>query len=256
MQLTPFPILTDLSDAYCVEVADLINRQIYQVVSTTDRTSFLAYKNQALTVCLKSANENLEMSIDFVNGRSKHRRQYGGGKSQPMAKACGLYKHPQWSILDATAGLGRDAFVLASLGASVELCEQHPALYGLLVDAAYRATNDPETSCIINRMTFMHVDACLHLNALSSELAPDVVYLDPMYPERKKSAKIKKEMQILQSLVSHSGKARGLLEVALKKARHRVVVKRPKSAKPLIDQKPNYAVSSVNTRYDVYVCSN
>lgn len=200
---------------------------------------------------MREDNKDLSLNIDFTSGKSRHRLQYGGGKNQPLAKACGLNKHPEWSILDGTAGLAKDAFVLASLGSNIILCEQHPALYSLLIDATQRALDNEETALIAARMKCIHTNSTQYLNELNDK--PDVIYLDPMYPDRKKSAKIKKEMQILQYLVSHSSDDIELFLAALATAVHRVVVKRPKSAAPLNDKPPSYSVSSVNTRYDVYV---
>jgi len=258
LQSIPFPVVTCPSDVHCADIAQLIDLGHFKAVPNTNETSFLSYNQQALTLHLKKENETLSISVDFVSGRSEHRRQYGGGKSQPLAKACGLDKHPSWTILDATAGLGKDAFVLASLGSQITLIEQHPALYGLLADAAHKAKEHVEVSEVIKRMNFIHADACDYLKALSfsdisKQEAPDVIYLDPMYPHRKKSAKIKKEMQVLQSLVGYSEQEKNLFDIALKTAQQRVVVKRPKSAEPLNDKKPSYSVGSVNTRYDVYV---
>ncbi|ORU92853.1 MAG: SAM-dependent methyltransferase [Cycloclasticus sp. symbiont of Bathymodiolus heckerae] len=254
MQENPFPIIVCSAETNCEEVAVLINSSVLQIVSNTNESSYLAYKEQVLTLHVTKNGEHLSVSIDFIHGKSKHRRQYGGGKSQPLPKACGLDKHPDWMILDATAGLGKDAFVLASLGSNIMLCEQHPALYSMLIDAIHRANADEDVCDIVERMTCVFDDASLYLEGCNDSSAPDVVYLDPMYPERKKSAKIKKDMQILQSLVGYSGKESELLEIALKKSKHRVVVKRPKSAPTLNDLKPSYTVSSVNTRYDVYIC--
>ena len=255
MQLTPFPILIDPSDRPCVEIHRLIdNKTLIDRLVKNDRC-FLSYKNERLNINLSANNECLSAAIDFIDGKSKHRRQYGGGKKQPLAKACGLDKHPKWRIFDATAGLGKDAFVLASLGGHVTLCEQHPALYSLLVDALSRAAKDDEVGAIVTHMSCVHYDAVEYLDMVEKtpESRPDVVYLDPMYPDRKKSAKIKKEMQILQALVGHTGDAENLLDQAIQTALHRVVVKRPKSADPLGHHAVSYTVSSVNTRYDVYV---
>ncbi len=204
---------------------------------------------------LRLHDSDLSLCIDFVDGKAKHRRQYGGGKNQPLAKSCGLDKHPEWTILDATAGLGKDAFVLASLGAEITLCEQHPALFGLLADALCRAIQDPGVAAIAKRMSCVHQDSIEYMNECdsSSNKRPDVIYLDPMYPDRKKSAKIKKEMQVLQHLTEHTKGDNELLTEALTTAAHRVVVKRPKSAPSLNDKPASYTVSSVNTRYDVYV---
>jgi 16S rRNA (guanine1516-N2)-methyltransferase len=93
------------------------------------------------------------------------------------------------------------------------------------------------------------------LSSAKSANVPDIIYLDPMYPERKKSASVKKNMQLLQQLLGKDEDTSELLEVALLTARKRVVVKRPKSANPVTDKKPTYQVSSKNTRYDIYVNS-
>jgi len=255
LQSIPFPIVLDQSDRPCAEIRRLIENKTLTDRHAESNNCFLSYKNESLYINLNASNECLSAAIDFIDGKSKHRRQYGGGKKQPLAKACGLDKHPKWQIFDATAGLGKDAFVLASLGGHVTLCEQHPALYSLLTDALSRAAMDDEVGAIVAHMSCVHHDAAKYLAVIEKtpELRPDVVYLDPMYPDRKKSAKIKKEMQILQALVGHTGDAEKLLDQAIQTAVHRVVVKRPKSAKPLGEHAVSYTVSSVNTRYDVYV---
>jgi len=257
LQLPPFPLLLTPLDSPNAEVNKLISSGVYQVIdSVSNESAYLSYEDQALTIQAHVLNKKLSLSIDFSAGKSKHRRLYGGGKKQPLAKSCGLDKHPEWTILDATGGIGRDTFVLASLGANVTLCEQHPALFGLLVDAQGRAEEDADAALIMNRMNCYHQDSINYLKmVLAGDYAvPDVIYLDPMYPERKKSASIKKEMQILQQLVGHSADDGALLDVALRVAGHRVVVKRPKSAQAISCQAASYTVGSVNTRYDVYVC--
>ncbi|MFT6624944.1 MAG: 16S rRNA (guanine1516-N2)-methyltransferase [Cycloclasticus sp.] len=247
-------VITD-NDQPCADVIGLIESGLFEIHNTamglSDKTYYLDFIDNALTLHLKTTEESLDLSIDFTAGKSKHRRLYGGGKNQPLPKACGLYKHPEWHIFDATAGLGRDAFVLASLGASVTLCEQNAALYALLVDAKSRGMDNPDTQHFVSNMDCLFRDAVDYLPALIDN-KPDVIYLDPMYPERKKSAKIKKEMQVLQQLVGHADDQTVLLDVALQTAKHRVVVKRSKSAKSLSDTAPSYTVSSENTRYDVY----
>ncbi|PHS71975.1 MAG: SAM-dependent methyltransferase [Cycloclasticus sp.] len=255
MNFTHFPIVLNTIDEPCQNILGLIDQSKLNLVNIDTSSVYLAYQNKALTLVLNSNKDPLSISIDFALGKAKHRRLYGGGKNQPLPKACGVDKHPGWTIFDATAGLGKDSFVLASLGSQVTLCEQHPALYALLEDAKYRAQNDKEAASIVQCMTLKNHDSIEFLENInkSDSSAPDVIYIDPMYPERKKSAKIKKEMHVLQTLVGHSGEEAQLFETALKVAKHRVVVKRPKSASPLNNTKPSYTVGSVNTRYDVYV---
>jgi 16S rRNA (guanine1516-N2)-methyltransferase len=191
--------------------------------------------------------------VDFEGGKLAHRRKHGGGKGQPLAKAVGLKKSKTPFVLDATAGLGRDAYVLACLGCKVKLIEQSRVIAALLRDALNRAIHSPELAPIIEHMSLVVGDA-IHLMAdLSDKDKPDVVYLDPMYPKRDKSALVKKEMQILQTLIGDSGDSEKLLSAALGCARQRVVVKRPASAPPLEGPTPTMTIHSKNTRYDVYL---
>ena len=258
MSNNAFPIFLSHPD----QVGDQINQLIKKgalllatnALNLDDTPCYLDYKMGALNLHLQTEAESFQLSLNFIEGKSQHRRLYGGGKGQPLAKACGLSKHPEWTVLDATAGLGKDAFVLASLGAEMMLCEQNPVLYALLSDALLRASANEETALIVKRMQTVHVNAIDYLKTLNDipSARPDVIYLDPMYPARKKSAKIKKEMQILQYLVGHSDENVELLDMALQTAKHRVVVKRPKTAAMLNQTPPSFTVSSVNTRYDVY----
>lgn len=251
-----FPIVDSQNDSVCDAIKSLIAEGVFERAETNNGlANYLYFDKNALTYSLQDNNQTLTLSHSFTSGKNKHRQQYGGGKNQPLPKACGLDKHPDWTIFDATAGIGRDAYVLASLGAQVTLCEQHPVLYALLVDALNRAALNEEVKTVVQRMQIIHGNSSDVLNAMPETTVkrPDVIYLDPMYPDRKKSAKIKKEMQILQHLVGHNTQDDLLFETAYATAIMRVVVKRPKTAKSITSIKPSYNVSSENTRYDVYV---
>jgi len=196
--------------------------------------------------------------VDFVGGKMAHRLRFGGGRGQPLARAVGLKGATPPTVVDATAGLGRDAFVLASLGARVTLLERSPVLAALLEDGLRRATLDPQTCDIVEPgMTLIHTNAIRWLRHCEQDQRPDVVYLDPMYPHRDKSALVKKEMRALRRLVGDDTDADTLLHAALGCARRRVVVKRPRTA-PALDgeilagRRPASCVQSKNTRYDLY----
>ncbi|WP_166805141.1 class I SAM-dependent methyltransferase [Nitrosococcus wardiae] len=191
--------------------------------------------------------------IDFVKGAMGYRRRRGEGRQQPLARAIGLKGGACPDVLDATAGLGRDAFVLASLGCQVLLVEQSPIVRALLDDGLERARQAPETAPVATRMTSIQANAIDWMAKLSAQDLPEVVYLDPMYPERTKSALVKKEMRLLRALVGKSENVFLLLEGALKCARQRVVVKRPRLASPVAGLKPDFAIESKNTRFDVYL---
>jgi 16S rRNA (guanine1516-N2)-methyltransferase len=188
--------------------------------------------------------------VDFVSGSANHRRLHGGGKSQAVAKAVGLNKRKDLTVLDATAGLGRDAFVLASLGASVHMHERHPIVHLLLQDGLQRLkeTDDDALQCIAQRMQLHH--GCFQDADFGGGI--DVVYLDPMFPVREKSAKIKKDMAMFHTLVGLDDDADELLSPALEVARHRVAVKRPKGAPFLSGLAPALSLDGKSNRFDIY----
>jgi len=189
---------------------------------------------------------------DFVTGALAHRRQFGGGRGQHIARAVGLKHGATPSVLDATAGLGRDAYVLASLGCRVTLVERSPVIAMLLRDALTRAVNDPATSEVAAHMQLRIGDALALIEQLPEPQRPEVIYLDPMFPERGKRAEVKKEMRLFQRLVGPDEDADGLLAAALRAARKRVVVKRPRLAPALQGPAPTGAVHGKSTRFDIY----
>ena len=204
------------------------------------------------------------VGIQFHQGANNHRRQFGGGKSQLIAKAVGISPGVSPRILDTTAGLAGDAFVFASLGAQVTAVERS-ALLALMLDhakaVAMRSIDTAETMDAslhetLSRLTFINTDSLDYLRSAAGE-TPEVVYLDPMFPARKKSALVKKEMVVLQRLLGETSDVsadneRQLLESALNCASHRVVVKRPRHAKPIAGVEPSYAMQGKSTRFDIY----
>ena len=189
--------------------------------------------------------------VDFVEGAVAHRRKFGGGRGQSIAKAVGLKSGAMPTVVDATAGLGRDAFVLASLGCKVTLIERSPVVAALLQDGLTRAGQDPEIGpWVRERMQLLQGPAVETLLTLTER--PEVIYLDPMFPHKQKSALVKKEMRVFQSLVGPDLDADGLLEPARQLATKRVVVKRPDYAPPLADIATPNAVVTKGHRFDIY----
>ncbi|KMJ46456.1 methyltransferase [Xenorhabdus khoisanae] len=191
--------------------------------------------------------------VDFVAGTMAHRRRFGGGRGEAVAKAVGIKKDYLPSVVDATAGLGRDAFVLASIGCHVRMLERHPVVAALLDDGLQRGYQDEEIGgWLKERMTLIHASSITALTDITPQ--PDVVYLDPMYPHKQKSALVKKEMRVFQSLVGADEDADGLLEPAWALAKRRVVVKRPDYAEPLAGVKASASITTKNHRFDIYSC--
>ncbi|WP_299180669.1 class I SAM-dependent methyltransferase [uncultured Neptuniibacter sp.] len=191
--------------------------------------------------------------VDFISGAVAHRRQYGGGKGQMIAKAIGMKGGIKPSVLDATAGLGKDAFVLASLGCEMTLLERSPIVHALLQDGLERAAQVEEVSDIVQRMTLVQANSIEWMlqQAERGERYP-VVYLDPMFPHNDKSALVKKEMRAFRPVVGDDLDADQLLDAALSIAENRVVVKRPRKAPFLAERKPSLQFEGKSSRYDVY----
>jgi len=191
--------------------------------------------------------------VDFVAGPTAYRRISGLSRRQPIARAIGL-RSGLTRVVDATAGLGRDSFLLACLGCTVTAIERSAVLVALLLDGMERVrkrnTCDHTLHQIIERITLIESDACDGLKNLAC--APDVVYLDPMYPNRNTTAIVKKEMRICRKLVGDDQDIDQLMVVAMDTARKRVVVKRHTHTPPLLSN-PSLCFSGRKVRYDVYL---
>lgn len=217
-------------------------------------------ENAPLALVLTSAHLELRkrdepklggIFVDFVFGAMAHRRKFGGGRGEAVAKAVGIKGGYLPDVVDATAGLGRDAFVLAALGCRVRMLERHPVVAALLEDGLQRGYADSEIGgWLRERLTLLHVASQQALSDIAP--APDVVYLDPMYPHRQKSAMVKKEMRVFQSLVGADEDADALLEPARRLAKKRIVVKRPDYAPPLAGVVTQSAVVTKSHRFDIY----
>lgn len=190
---------------------------------------------------------------DFTSGAVRHRFLYGGGRGQALPRAIGMKGGVNPTVADATAGLGGDAFLLASLGATVTLIEVSPQMHRLLADAMDRARDEGgEVAEVIARMTLLHGDSREILPTLDP--APEVVLVDPMHPERKKSALVKQEMRLIREIVGDNPGAAELMQVALATATKRVVLKWPRLAAPLPGiRKPSHQIVGKSTRYDVFM---
>ena len=195
------------------------------------------------------------IAVNFVSGAMAHRRQFGGGRGEAIAKAVGVKGNYLPTVVDATAGLGRDAFVLASIGCQVTMFERHPVVAALLADGLDRAYQDPTIGQLLQKQLRLIYHSSLHGLSLYQD-KPDVVYLDPMFPHRQKSALVKKEMRIFQQLVGNDLDAEELLEPARRLAKKRVVVKRPDYAPFLANQKPTAEIKTKNHRFDIYTPSD
>lgn len=208
------------------------------------------------TLCLQQTGKGMAgpIAVDFGSAGMRHRHRSGAGEL--LGKAVGLSKKRPLRILDATAGLGRDAFILADLGCEVLLCERDPVVAELLRTGLEAACDRGDTWLgeVAGRMSLHPGD--VRQTKASLMQGVEVIYLDPMFPQRVKSAAVKKEMALLQFLLESdtvSRDADSLLLWALEQDAARVVVKRPARAPSLATREPSHCIKGKSVRYDVYV---
>lgn len=194
----------------------------------------------------------LPLVIDFISGKTAYRRKYGHIGGEAISRAVGIKKGHRPNIVDATAGLGRDAFVLATMGCQVHMIERSDVIAKLLDGALRRAMEDEKIGVLITeKISLTCGDSRQALFQVPFE--PEVIYLDPMFPPKEKSALVKKELRMLQEIVGKDADADELLNVALSRATNRVVVKRPAYANFLTKMTPQTSIKTKKHRFDIYL---
>ena len=189
--------------------------------------------------------DKVEVAVDWNDFKWK-RLAKGAFGSLPLVKAC--LAGQKVNVLDISAGFGKDALVLAYAGAKVDLVERNPLVAALLFDAFERLSN----ARIKSKMSVFFSEAATYLTNLKEH--PDVVFFDPMHPERQKSALVKKNLQCLQQIIPPNDDVLDLIHLARKKCRMRLVVKWPAKIKALLT--PDFSLSGKTIRYDIYLASN
>ncbi len=175
---------------------------------------------------------------------------------EPLAKAAGLRANQRPLVIDLTAGLGRDAWALASTGCRVMAFERHPLVHFLLNDGLARARAHPKTRAIAERITLHLGDARQHEGSFidhNNALTAPIWLLDPMFPERSKSALVKKDMRIFHHLVGEDFDADELFNWARSNPGSRWIVKRPPQAPTLNFEPPALVIESGRVRFDCYL---
>jgi len=206
---------------------------------------YLQFRDGQLRLGRLGAREH-PVAVDFVSSLINPRRG-----PELLLKAIGATPS-RHTVVDATAGLGRDSVILLGAGYKVTMIEENPVAVALLNDALARLRKELATSSHADKIALLAGQAEQVLPTLAQQDGADVIYLDPMFAASGKSALVKKDMQLFQSLLGHGGDAAELLEVALSTAKYRVVVKRAIKAQPLADRQPTLSVSGKAVRFDVY----
>lgn len=267
MELNPFPLKL-FADSTCVleakpwaeqlgaELTVILDRRRELPAAMASATWGLWFDQEGLGLQVNEKPLPAPVRADFVAGAIRWRTQPGRGVAGEMvARACGVRRGATPRVLDATAGLGRDAWILASLGSSVQLCERSPIIAALLASGLARARTVVEVADTANRMQLMTTDAHTVLADLIDMPAaqrPEVVYLDPMFPHREKSALVKLDMRVFRQVVGEDNDADALLALARQVATKRIVVKRPRLAPDLAGLVPHERLLGQSSRFDLY----
>ncbi|MDO4849527.1 MAG: class I SAM-dependent methyltransferase [Coriobacteriia bacterium] len=191
----------------------------------------------------------MELRGDF--SRMLPRLRQGRLQQELLVRAARVRGAEAPTAVDCTAGLGEDSLLLAAAGFRVTLFERDEAICALLADAIARAAKEPQLAEVVGRMTLVGGDSIEGLAELG--FTPDVVYLDPMFPARTKSAAVKKKFQLLHHLEQPCEEEDALVAAALAAGPRKVVIKRPAKGPQLAGMKPSYSIGGKAVRYDVLV---
>ena len=191
------------------------------------------------------------LKCSFIEGPILHRLKYGRGRGQNLAKAVGMKFNKNRNIIDATAGLGYDSFILASIGAKVTLIERSQKMYEILQNGIDEGISfGGEIEKIINRMELLFGDS----KDILPKLTPEVIMIDTMYKDRKKTALVKNNMRLVRDIVGPDSDYIDLLKIALNCATNRVVLKQPRYAEPIKEiRKCSHQILGKTIRYDIFM---
>lgn len=210
--------------------------------------SYLYYKKDRLY--LFNSDSKKEISLDFVESYTRFYKSKGFAKQNPLVKAVGGHSDEKRCLWDMTAGLCNDSLIFLGLGFEVFAFEREKSVYALSLDALLRTQENELLKNIFTHLNIENSDSSGILQ--ENREAPDVIYLDPMYPEKKKSALPSKEMQILQLIASETKMLEEFLLGCIKKARQRVVIKRPLWAKVICQDRLTHSYEGKAVRFDMY----
>ena len=197
---------------------------------------------------LSLTDGSLSLTVDF--SRERKRLSVGNLQREMLVKACRVKGREHPLAVDATAGLGEDSILLAAAGFSVRLYEYDPVIAALLRDGLERAARAPELAETVARMELYEEDSVAALPCLPQP--PDVVLLDPMFPQRQKTALVKKKFQLLQQLERPCENGAELLAAAMAAGPRKIVVKRPIKGEYLAGKKPDHSLEGKAIRYDCF----
>ncbi len=213
---------------------------------------------------LDKLNLNYTDYLNFATPSLIYRLKHGGGGKQAIAKAIKVSRKEPVKVIDATVGFGTDALILASLNCQIYAIEKNPIIAKLLQNRLTNAQNNPFLAPLVKNITLIIGDSRTIIPELveKNQYIPDVIYLDPMFPTKKKTAASSKQIQLLQTIIANSNLSEttcnnlNLLKTCLNYAKKRIVVKRPRISEHLDNIKPNFSLIGKANRFDIYLPTN
>ncbi|MGN1281979.1 MAG: class I SAM-dependent methyltransferase [Succinivibrio sp.] len=239
----------------------LLVQSLLDRISVPDEISDSIVVNVGRQAVLCFADNDIcsnEFTIDLFNDKLLWRLNHSGKNSEPVCRAViGKLSCPV--VFDATAGLGRESMILQSAGANVTMFERNPVIWLLLRSAMVNSENNPDVlASLKNGLPKLAGLGSVKDHYLEGHLnyRPQVVYYDPMFPERKKSALVKKEMRVFHILAGTDPDTLEYANYLCTVATHHLVVKRPKDSPPLelICRRSSF-IDGKACRFDCYFCS-
>lgn len=225
----------------------LVLKQLNKINKYEDYDYIFIYENEILY--LKDCNLDLPaISSNFSDGTSSFRIK-NIGINQDLFRAVGINKDTK-TIVDTTAGLGKDSFLFSLYGTNIIMLEQNSLIYNITKDAINRAVNNKELSNFVKKIQFFNCNSIDFLK--NNDVKPDCVYLDPMFPKTNKNALSKKEMQIFHNLAFY-GNNEELFNVSMEKTKNRVVIKRKINSEYLVNKEPDFKIKGRVIRFDIYL---
>ncbi|WP_051309893.1 class I SAM-dependent methyltransferase [Desulfogranum japonicum] len=224
---------------------------LLEVEDCSHHRLFMHLADNMLTLSYNDLPSQAELSIavDFSHSRRDLKAKKQG--QELLLRAIKTRGGQPLTILDATGGLGRDAFLIAQAGYNVTVLERDDIVSALLADGMKRGLQNTDTRETCQRMTLHHTEAVKYMLELHQQF--EVIYLDPMFPDRGKTGKAKQELQVLQHLLPDHDDPCTLLPAAWNTLPKKIVVKRPVKGPQLCDLAPEYSLRGKTIRYDVYL---
>ena len=231
------------------------NRQKQKARAVEDRGEkadpvVLVMDREGLSLC----GDGMRLRGDFTGLLPRIRRE--NLFREPLVKAARIKgEKKERTAVDATAGLGEDAFLLAAAGWRITMFEKDPVIAALLRDALDRAERDSALAPVVSRLSLREEDSLPYLRSIRADgkERPDLILLDPMFPGRTKSGLVRKKFQLLHLLERPCGNEEELLMGAVKANPLKIVVKRPAKGPYLAGRKADYSLEGSRIRYDCYI---